>query len=231
MLALVLFNNPFYLLEFFAPGQGKSFFGAFVELVFVTILYTSWFFILNMLRSEDELIEWNVYLKMEMGLLGVYVLLTSTLYAWSISKAQVSSLFHFHWRLDGIQVLYYLSSLVLLAISIMLGVIMLLTLLTIREKNERKMKFYFFSIPTTFGMVSVVFGIFFGTIGPIGRNTPSFVYFFTFYNLYTYLLVWGYWPVNNNQILGGKNPSEATKIFEGSEEFDQIKSQVDEKIN
>jgi len=55
-----------------------------------------------------------------------------------------------------------------------------------------------------------------GILGTFGRDAPSFVYFLVMYNMYVYVLLWGYWPVE--AVLGGivgasPTPEEDTKMF------------------
>jgi len=52
-----------------------------------------------------------------------------------------------------------------------------------------------------------------GILGTFGRDAPSFVYFLVMYNMYVYVLLWGYWPVE--AVVGGVSgaPVEDTKMF------------------
>lgn len=76
--------------------------------------------------------------------------------------------------------------------------------ITSEKRQDRKIRFYFFAIPSLLAVMAVLTGVFTGTIGPFGRDTPSFVFFISMFNVYTYLLLWGYWPVGTS-VMSGKN--------------------------
>jgi len=80
-------------------------------------------------------------------------------------------------------------------------------------KNEKIEKFdsIFFSLPALLAIMAVLTGVFSGTIGPFGRDNSSYVFFLALYNVYTYLFLWGYWPVSIN-IDVASNPEEETRL-------------------
>eukprot|EP01126_Amoeba_proteus_P052032 TRINITY_DN6256_c0_g1_i27.p1 TRINITY_DN6256_c0_g1~~TRINITY_DN6256_c0_g1_i27.p1 ORF type:complete len:354 (-),score=46.96 TRINITY_DN6256_c0_g1_i27:31-1092(-) len=220
VISLLCLNNPFYPLEFLIPGWGASFFNNFLELIFTLVLFSFWFITLHLLQTDGDVIEWNPTLVVQLILVGLYGFSTSILYAWSSFREQYSPLFGLNSRLIGINIIFYISSGLMVVVGMSFCVILVLTLaITNKDRPDKRVRFYFFTIPTLITIMSVLVGLFAGTLGPFGRDTPSFVYFISLYNIYTYILIWGFWPIDSGiKVLG--NPTEGTRIFSDAHDFD-----------
>lgn len=167
------------------------------------------------------------------------------------TRDEASPLFGIEDHITGIQVFFYLSSALYVSLALTFCVCLVFTLaITNQTRQDLRFRFYFFSLPTLVAIVSILVGLLTGTLGPFGRDSilfsifvtfcfwfsltsqaPSFVYYMSLYNLYVYVLVWGYWPIDIglngawfyftfpvNSILA-QNPTEGTRIFPDAQDF------------
>jgi len=108
----------------------------------------------------------------------------------------------------GIQVLFYIDATIFVAILIWLGVLIVLTIPVATNKPYLLTRFLFVSVPTGICVLSVLIGIFTGTFGSYNSNSLSTTYFLTMYNVYIWVLAYGYWPVE--QRFSARNPDRLT---------------------
>jgi len=113
------------------------------------------------------------------------------------------------------RVFYFLTSAFYASITILFFATLVVTIQPSTAGRLRlRARFAFFVIPTLFVIVSVLVGMFLGIVGPVGRDAPSFVYYLFMYNVYAYLQLWGFWPIE--VVLAGAKSldgSESTKMF------------------
>ena len=98
--------------------------------------------------------------------------------------------------------------------------LMALCVPVVRQEQHLTARFMMAGVPGAVVIISLICGFFFGVFGPVQRTAPSFVYFFTLYNLYVLILLIGYWPANSTFGMLG-NPQESTPIFNST--FTQFK--------
>jgi len=203
-------NNPFFPLEYIAKGWFLPFLGAFLETFFTCVMFVFWFIIAQKLRSTEYKLTITVYVKCTLAVIVVYGVITAVFHVLLSVRDERSPLFSVDDHVTPIRVLYYIASALYVAIVILFFATLVIT---IQPQNARfSPRFAFFSIPTLFVIISVLVGLFMGILGNFGRDAPSFVYFLVMYNMYVYVLLWGYWPVE--VVLGtGVTASESTKIF------------------
>jgi len=188
------------------------FLGSFLELCFTCILFTFWFIIAQKLRSKDGTISFTLFLKLTLGLVAVYAISSTVLYGLASTRDSMSPLFGVPDSISAIGVMFYVSSALYICVVLTFFATLVITVQPINNRKEIQARFLFFGVPTLGVIISVLVGIFMGTIGPFGRDSPSFVYYLVLYNLYVYVMLWGYWPVD--QSFDGANPSEkSTLVF------------------
>ena len=67
------------------------------------------------------------------------------------------------------------------------------------------------TIPAAVVVLCIVGGLFFGVFGAIQRNAPSFVFYFTLYNILVGVLLLFYWPIKTENV--SQPVSESSSIF------------------
>lgn len=106
--------------------------------------------------------------------------------------------------------------------------LMILSVPVIMKNRHLKARFLMASLPAIVLLTSLIIALFFGVFGPVQRTAPSFVYFFTVYNLYVFILVIGYWPTESSFRGTLSNPTdENTKIFGNDANYSEF--QVDKR--
>jgi len=215
---LVLLNNPLYPFEYVMANKlFIELLGDLFSLSYTLALFTLWFLFVNQLRAESDRFEMTLLVKIQLGVVCAYGIIAAIFFGWSTGLAQLSPERGLSHDWTGIEVMYVITALIysLMALSFSGQLI-----LTIAIHNERlirhKLRFYFFAIPALLCIMAVLTGIFSGTIGRFGQDTPSYVFFLSLYNAYTMFLLWGYWPVHSSD-MAAASPQEGTKIFTDTE--------------
>lgn len=138
-------------------------------------------------------------MKLEVGLVLVYGLIAAIFYGWMrYSPKKSSLLIAFSGQesaspflgvstattslmvpsnnpsciSESFQILYFLNGALYVWMSLIFCLQLVLTMAISNEKREdRKIRFYFFSVPALLAILAVLIGIFSGTIGPFGRDS------------------------------------------------------------
>jgi hypothetical protein len=210
-IGLILYNNPLFAVEYLTSGWFIVFLSALSELLFTCVLFLFWFFILDKLRLESDSEELELRYADIPKLLGVllYGMLAIIFYAYTSIRERLTPLFSVPDHITPIQVVFYLIA--VLYVCLVLWIASLIVLTAPLAFNRQKSRFLFFAVPTLFLIVSVVIGIFTGTVGPFGRNTIGMVYYSVLYNVYVTVLLWGFGPTEVR--FRASNPSETTRIL------------------
>lgn len=117
-------------------------------------------------------------------------------------------------HVSGLIALFFINLFLFAGIIIWVISLAILAFTNIKKERPHLMKRYcVLLVPSVFVILSIILGLFFGTFGPIQREAPGFVYFFTMYNLYVWVLLVAYWPMQSSlpSSYGGSS-SEATPI-------------------
>eukprot|EP00029_Vermamoeba_vermiformis_P007883 TRINITY_DN3537_c0_g1_i1.p1 TRINITY_DN3537_c0_g1~~TRINITY_DN3537_c0_g1_i1.p1 ORF type:complete len:448 (-),score=59.57 TRINITY_DN3537_c0_g1_i1:36-1379(-) len=211
IVCLFLFNNPLYPADYAVSGWFLVFMNAFFELIFYCAVFLFWFLVVEQFkgqRSKYELTQADVP-----KILAVlfYGLMSTVLYIYSSIRDRLTPIFTVPDHVTLIQVVYYLVGSSFILIVFWIGFMFAMSINSVA--SNMRPRFLYFSVPAAICIVSVIVGIFAGTVGPFGRNTISTVYYTFMWNIYVYLLVWGYWPVETG--FGATNPvvTEAQPLF------------------
>jgi len=211
LLSLVGLNNPFYALEFITRGWFLPFLGAFLELIFNCLLFIFWFVVAQKLRSDDGVLKFDWFLKISFGMIGIYAVLATIFNVLNSTRDDSSPFWGVSDSVTALDVMYYLTSALYVGVVVAFFTTLVIILQPISERKAVHARFIFFGLPTLAVIISVLVGIFLGTIGTFGRDAPSFVYYLFMYNLYVYLMLWGYWPVEKSY--EGNLPTETSSLL------------------
>uniref|UniRef100_A0A6B2L3X8 Wntless-like transmembrane domain-containing protein n=1 Tax=Arcella intermedia TaxID=1963864 RepID=A0A6B2L3X8_9EUKA len=212
IVTLIGLNNPFYPLEFISKNWFIIFMGSFLQILFSCNLFIFWFLTVQKLRSKDSMITITAFLKIVIGFIVLYGILSSTFYIMTNVTDQVPLR---GGSLEGhTRNVFLASAAFYITIIALFFATLLVTLQPTFLQVGSRAKLAFFAVPTIVVIISLLVGIFMGVIGDFGHSAPSFVYFLVLYNTYVYYQLWGYWPVELT--LGGNNAlseNETTQIF------------------
>jgi len=210
LLGLVGYNNPFFALEYIVRGWFLPFLGAFLEMIFTCLLFVFWFVVAQKLRSDDGVLEFDWFLKVAFGMIGIYAVLSTISNVLNGTRDNASPLWGISDTLSALDVMFYLTSAIYVGVVVAFFTTLVIILQPIRDRKAVHARFIFFGIPTLGVIISVLVGIFWGTLGTFGRDAPSFVYYLFMYNLYVYYMLWGYWPVEKSY--EGTLPTEKSSL-------------------
>jgi len=217
LIFLVGFNNPFFPLEYLAEGWFIPFLGAFLELIFSCILFAFWFIITEKFRSDDGKITLTNILKFALVNVVLYFIFGSIYFGITCVREYQSPIYRLTSDVTLDNVFYILTTLFYVLNSVILFALTLAIILRPSASGRLllKARFSFFVIPTYIVVIAVLSGLLYGILGPSGRDTPSFVFYLFLYNIYVYLQLWGFWPIQ--VVLPGRivenSESESTKMF------------------
>jgi len=210
LVGLFSFNNPFYPITYAVHGWFFPFISSLFEVAFFCITLLFWLFMVDKLRRDELRVSFSWYHVPKLAVVAVFGILCLILFAWlSIRDASDPV---YGTSITGISVLFYLVAVLWIAIIVWVSVLVAMTIPVVSKKPYLMTRFVFFAVPTVICILSVVFGA--GSLGPLRRNSLSFVYYIFLFNTYVYILAWGYWPVKEG--FTDRNPSETTRLTFGS---------------
>ena len=113
----------------------------------------------------------------------------------------------------GLVVLFFLCAVLFGALVVWVLMLMILAVPVVMKNPYLKARYTMAVVPASIAILSLIIALFFGVFGPVSRTAPSFVYFFTLYNLYSIIMMIGYWPTQSAFKGNYENVSENTRIF------------------
>eukprot|EP01088_Endostelium_zonatum_P020901 TRINITY_DN792_c0_g1_i1.p1 TRINITY_DN792_c0_g1~~TRINITY_DN792_c0_g1_i1.p1 ORF type:complete len:486 (+),score=82.39 TRINITY_DN792_c0_g1_i1:201-1658(+) len=215
--ALILYNDPFYGLTFLSKGWFFEFLNSVFETLFISLILLFWLIIIDKIRLDQLRLEPSVTHIVQLLVVGVYSIMTLILFAWARIRASEDPVYSERDGITGMLVLFWFISILYGAIIIWLIVLIVMTVPIVNQKKYLLNRFVFIGIPTILCIFSVIIGIFTGTLGPFNRDSLGLVYFLTLYNVYTYILVAGCWPVDES-LLGVTVGAAGGRVNAGGEE-------------
>jgi len=202
-------NDPFFSFSYAVEGWFFPFLHSLFEILFMCVLVLTWLLVLDKIRKEESSPTWSVWHIPMLALIFSYAVLSLCLYAWiSIRDAEDPV---FGTSVTGVIVLFYLTTTAWTIILVYACVLAALCIPIIENRSYLRARFFFFISPCIIAIMSIVVGIFTGTLGPLRRTSLSLVYFLFLYNVYAAVLAWGYMPPNHEKY-AGSNPSETTRL-------------------
>eukprot|EP01130_Rhizamoeba_saxonica_P011411 TRINITY_DN4743_c0_g1_i1.p1 TRINITY_DN4743_c0_g1~~TRINITY_DN4743_c0_g1_i1.p1 ORF type:complete len:456 (-),score=42.02 TRINITY_DN4743_c0_g1_i1:25-1392(-) len=196
MFALIFFNNPFYPLEFLVTGWFLQFIDNLFEIVFTVAMFFYWYQMALRMRKERDPLYDNSTLRFSFyGLVATYGILATVLYAVGSIRNEMSPVYGIPDHMTFMQILYYMTGAIFLSIVVCIFILLTFAFPIIMERPIIRPRFMFFTIPTLIIVTSYLFSMFQGSFGPLGRSGPLFIFYTFGYNLYLWIIVWAFWPI------------------------------------
>jgi hypothetical protein len=211
LLGLLGLNNPFYGLQFAVHGWFFHFLNALLTMTYLSIFLLFGLLVLDKVRLEDVRMALGKKDIPKFLIVGIFALLGIILFAWVDIRDDVEPIVGHSNLVSGVAVLFYIVATVYSGVLIWMAILVVMTIPVATSKPYLMIRFLFISIPTSFCILSILVGIFNGTFGPLNESTLSMVFYLTLYNAYIWILLVGYWPVQER--FTARNPSEADTLF------------------
>eukprot|EP01095_Lingulamoeba_sp_RSL-Kostka_P008948 TRINITY_DN3054_c0_g4_i1.p1 TRINITY_DN3054_c0_g4~~TRINITY_DN3054_c0_g4_i1.p1 ORF type:complete len:477 (+),score=119.67 TRINITY_DN3054_c0_g4_i1:50-1480(+) len=222
LLTLVALNNPFYPFEFLVSGWFFPTLDCFLQVIHSSIHMLFWLFMFDHIRSGNDKIKFAKVDIVKPAVVGVYAIFTLIFFVWFKVSHEIDPLFGETQTVSGLVIMFFFCSILFGGILVWVLVLMMLAIPVVWQKKYLTARFSVLAIPTVVVLFSIVGGLFFGSFGPIRRTAPSFVYFFTLYNLYVLVLLFSYWPIKRTGFTDNlSNPTEFTPIY-GNEKPSEV---------
>jgi len=214
-LALLLFgllglNNPLFGFQFVA----RTWFFHFLDALFYTVFLGDFMIFallaIDKIRLNETDIQFNGKHAIKLVVVGIFGILGVTLFTWVNIADRLDPVLSNSGSITGIQALYYINSIIFVGVLVWLTVLSIMTIPVARNFPLWRIRFLFIAIPTSVVVLSITIGIFTGTFGSVRATSLSVTYYYTLYNLYVWVLTWGYWPVE--QRFSVRNPTETDAL-------------------
>lgn len=210
LVALILLNNPLYPFEYVVPGGFFPVVDCFFQVVHLCVLFLYWLMVFDYMRrgSTGAFIVRGDWIKAVV--VGVYGIVTFVLFVWFRVVDRVDPVFGDTQSIWGLVILFFLDAALYGGIVVWVMFLMVLGISVVRQEAHLLSRFLMAAVPGLLVITSLIIALFFGVFGPVARTAPSFVYFYTLYNLYVVVLLIGYWPVESHFREAGAVTSENT---------------------
>lgn len=218
LLTLILLNNPLYPVEYLVSGWFFPALDALFQVTHSVAHMIFWLFAFDFIR-RDGTIDFQGWRKPTLEWLKPIVaigfgIFTFAFFLWFRIAQQVDPVFGDSGSASGLVVMFFVAALLFGTITVWILVLMMLTIPVVLAKTDYLARFVFLAVPTALCMFSIIAALFVGSFGPVRRTAPTFCYFYTLYNLYAWILAFGYWPAATGSLAReATQPSEATPIF------------------
>jgi len=210
LLVGLLAFNPFFGLQYVVKGWFFHFLDALLYVLFLTDFLLFCLLAVDKIRLEEVRMEFSFTHLPKVVMVGIFAVLGTVLFAWVNIRDRLDPVIGRPDTVTAIEVLFYIEATLFVGILIWMGVLLVMAVPVAASKPYLLTRFLFVSIPTAFAVLSILVGIFSGTFGPVGSTSLSIIYFMTLYNVYVWVLTFGYWPVE--QRFFSKNPSEGDRL-------------------
>ena len=127
---------------------------------------------------------------------AVYFVLAVITYTWSDIADRRDPVLASPFELPGVVVFYVFTVVALTAMIAWLVVLTVLAVPKIAHSPLMFTRFLYLSIPSLVVALIVLVGAYCGNYGTGNKNSFQLMLFTTLYNVYTWLLVFGFWPVS-----------------------------------
>jgi len=215
LLGVVLFNNPFFALEYLIPGTFFLFVDALFKNGFIALLLLFWMASIEELR-ETETFNFRDKKHIPKFIIVMAYLLFSVI-AYTGESAELKSdpvgaPMHKTPLFIAFFVLAFLSFLAGVGYTGYLGY---RSLKAIASDKQMFTRLCFIAIPTAVVSLAIFIGACSGGYGTGATGTFEFIFFAFLYNLYTWVLVAGYWPVSGRYTSSNARMNDESASFIG----------------
>eukprot|EP01111_Echinosteliopsis_oligospora_P000199 TRINITY_DN10188_c0_g1_i1.p1 TRINITY_DN10188_c0_g1~~TRINITY_DN10188_c0_g1_i1.p1 ORF type:complete len:464 (+),score=113.67 TRINITY_DN10188_c0_g1_i1:53-1444(+) len=221
LFALLGYNNPFFGMTFVVPGWGFQLLDAFFNILFLSVFLMFALLAIDKIRLEDTTVVFDLRSGIKLIVIGTFFLIGFVLFAWVDISDDFDPIIGQPGSVTGQSTLFYIEAILYTSVIVWLSVIIIMTVTVVSSQTHYLYtRFCFISIPTSIVVVSILIGLFTGNFGPYNTSTLPMVYYSTLYNVYVWVLAFGFWPVKERFTL--KNPSEADSIVQ----FDRVNADL-----
>lgn len=192
---LLCYNDPFFPFTFAVSGWFFPFMSALFEVTFSCILLLFWLLMMDKIRKDELKMNFSFLHIPKLVFVILYGILSLVLFAWISIRDENDPIYG--TGVTGIQVLFYIVTILWTGIIIWITILSFLSIAHIKTKPYLYTRFLFFVVPTGLCILSLLIGIFSGTFGPFHKTTLSFMYYSGMFNIYVFVLAWGYFPIKD----------------------------------
>jgi len=191
--ATILYNNPFYGFKYVVSGWFLPLLNEFFVTIFHCTILLFWLIASERTRmTELHLKFWNYHIP-KLIAVCIFGVLEIILFAWINVVDEADPVFS--TAVSGIQVMYFIVTSVWTLLVLWILIITFLTVPIILKKRYLVPHFAFYGVTSLIVVICQLGGILAGVFGPLGKTAMSFSFYLFIYNLYIFVLAWGYWPV------------------------------------
>jgi len=216
LLAVIFYNNPFFALEYLVPGTFFLFLDALFKNCYLGLLLLFWMVSIEELRETETFNPRELKHIPKFIISGLFVLFSIIAFTGESIALKVNPV---EARIHHTTVYIVFFVFAVLTFVAGLGYIGYLCYRSIKAIASNKVMFTrlcFIAIPSAVVALCVFIGCCADGYGTGATGTFEFIFFAFLYNLYTWILMFGYWPVSGR--FGPSNAhvnDETTSIFSG----------------
>jgi len=220
-LAVIFYNNPLFALEYAAPGWFFPFLNALVKDFFLALLIIFWLLTVEKYRDLDEFVINQRKHGIKIVVAGVFLIFSIITFSWSVIAMRENPVLSSPFEVPGVVVMYVITVLILVGAMSWYSFISFFAVRKIANSGVMFTRFLFLSVPAAVVVLSMLIGACcgnFGTISTSSSNSLATAYFITLYNVYVWLLMFGYWPTASRSDAGSAqiiepDPTEGKPIL------------------
>ncbi|KAH3759080.1 transmembrane protein [Pelomyxa schiedti] len=192
---LIFYNNPFYTLKWFPTKNVFTFWNAFVKISFLSLLCLFWLFCCDRVKQKSEVsLDFGLGPAIKIGLVLCFLASGLGMYIWQIVAAENDPVYGISFDIAGVMVLFVITIILFFGIVLWLGVVSIISIKDLRHNMLLLKRYLYLVLPTFVVLCFSIASIFTGTFVALGSTAVGLVLFYTLYNSYVGLLIFGYAP-------------------------------------
>ena len=222
-LAVIIYNNPFFSLEYLLPGMFFVIVDALAKSAFIALLLLAWLLLFDKARLGEE--AFRLYDKAHTPKILLVIMcfaLSAVTFCWGGIREKVDPVFGAPFSSPGV-ITFYVFTVIVLAFIMAYAIILGIMAVPVATASKAAFTRYCFVIVSSAVVaLSIIIGAFCGNFGTNNTKSLELVYFTTLYNCYVWVLVYGYWPAGTPFL----PKPRAQRDVESSGEFTEKRSVV-----
>ena len=187
-------TDPFFALEYLVPGWFFQFFDAVVKDLFLALLIIFWLLCIEEFRDGDDFDANSKKHAPKVFVAAAYFVFAVITFTWASVADRRNPVLSSPFEIPAVVVLYVITVLILFGAIVWMVVMAVMAVPKIAHSPLMFTRFLFLAIPSFVLALVVLIGAFCGNYGTGNTNSFQLVFFSTLYNVYTWLLVFGFWP-------------------------------------
>ena len=187
-------TDPFFALEYLVPGWFFQFFDAVVKDLFLALLLIFWLLCIEEFRDGDDFDANSKKHATKVFVAAAYFVFAVITFTWASVADRRNPVLSSPFEIPAVVVLYVITVLILFGAIVWMVIMAVMAIPKIAHSPLMFTRFLFLAIPSFVLALVVLIGAFCGNYGTGNTNSFQLVFFSTLYNVYTWLLVFGFWP-------------------------------------